>query len=121
MFNLQAWNKFLIQHLQLYKGVLESLRNVQSGDDSLHAALLLLQTLGELLIVLEENDAVLATQFKSCNRRLKEAATPLQRYTILYLEPNVRQRLEAVFVDLEQSKTQSIYYLWFADVMGCSF
>ena len=75
----------------------------ETGEDSLHVALSLLQTLGELMILLEENDSIITGHFQNSAKKWKEASTPLTRYRALYLESEVNERLDDVLVQLEKS------------------
>jgi len=96
----------LVYHLQQYKSVLQKLQNLmgQSGEDSLHTALSLLQTLGELLLVLEENDTLFADNVKTCGKKLNQADVPLSCYKTFYLEPQPLQRIELLFKEQEQRR-----------------
>jgi len=101
---MQAWKQFLLTHLQNYKTLVNELYSMaDTGEDSLHVALSLLQTLGELMILLEENDSIIAGQFQSSARKWKEASTPLTRFRALYLEPEIDERLDDVLIQLEKS------------------
>lgn len=77
----------------------------QSGEDSLHTALSLLQTLGELLLVLEENDSMFADHVRSCGKTLSQAGQPHGCYKSLFLETQPLQRLETLFREQEKSNT----------------
>ena len=104
----------MLIHLQHYKTLLDKLRDVpELGEDSLHVALSLLQTLGELIILLEDNDSIIAGYFQSTARKLKESySTPLTRYQALYLEPEVLERLDHVFIELDKGNVySSVQYL----------
>jgi hypothetical protein len=81
----------------------------QPGDDSLHTALSLLQTLGELLLILEDNDSIISTQVRNSSQKLAQVGPPFSRYKSLYLEPLPLQRLENLFK--EQEKSMLILYL----------
>ena len=91
---IDGWNRFLIQHLQEYTATLEMLRKMMGGqsgsEDSLHTALSLLQTLGELLIVLEENDVTLAGHVTNSRKRLEQDG----QCKSLYLEAQPLERLD---------------------------
>ena len=97
--------QFLSQHLKHYRTALSRLQSVmaQPGDDSLHTALSLLQTLGELLLVLEDNDSIISSQVRSSSQKLAQVGSPFSRYKSLYLEPLPLQRLENVFKEQEKS------------------
>lgn len=101
---MQAWNRFLVNHMQQYKSVLQKLQNLmgQSGEDSLHTALSLLQTLGELLLVLEENDSMFTDNVKVFGKKLNQAGPPHSCYKTLYLESQPLQKLELLFKEQEQ-------------------
>lgn len=73
----------------------------QSGEDGLHTALSLLQTLGELLLVLEENDSMFADSVKTCGKKLNQL--PFSCHKTFYLEPQPLQRLEVLFKECAQS------------------
>ena len=94
------------QHLKHYRIALNRLQSVmaQPGDDSLHTALSLLQTLGELLLVLEDNDSIISTQVRSSSQNLAQAGSSFSRYKSLYLEPLPLRRLENLFKEQEKSK-----------------
>ncbi|XP_032779470.1 conserved oligomeric Golgi complex subunit 7 [Daphnia magna] len=103
---IEAWNRFLAHHLQHYKSLLEKLQNLMdhSGEDSLHTALSLLQTLGELLLVLEENDSMFSDFVKTCGKKLNQEGVPLSCCKTFYLEPQPLQRLEALLKQCTQNK-----------------
>lgn len=97
--------------MKRYKTVLVRLKDIQQqgGDDSalLHTALSFLQTLGELLLVLEDGDCLISVQIQNCARKLDQTAgTPLGRYKALYVEQPCIQRLEQLFKEQEQSMNQ---------------
>lgn len=74
----------------------------QSGEDSLHTALSLLQTLGELLLLLEENDPMFADNVKTCGKKLNQVKVSSNYYKTLYLESQPLQRLELLFKEQQQ-------------------
>lgn len=75
----------------------------QSGEDSLHTALSLLQTLGELLLVLEENDSMFADHVRSCGKTLSQAGKSHGCNKSLFLEAQPLQRLETLLREQEKS------------------
>ena len=90
--------------MQQYKSVLQKLQNLmgQSGEDTLHTALSLLQTLGELVLVVEENDTVFADNVKTCGKKLNQVAPPHSCCKTLFLEWQPLQKLELLFKEQEQ-------------------
>lgn len=107
----QAWNRFLTNHLQQYRKTLQKLQSVlgQSGEDSLHTALSLLQTLGELLLVLEENDSMFADQVRSCGKALALTEPTYYCFKSLFLEMVPLQRLETLFKEQEKSTREKVF------------
>ena len=98
-------------HLQQYKNILDSLQNLlDPGEDLLHAALSLLQTLGEFLILMEDNDSMIALQCQISSKKLREASTVFTSYKTLYLESQALQQLELLFSELENSKCCYLIY-----------
>lgn len=72
----------------------------ENGDDSLHVALSLLQSLGEFLLILEDNDAMLSAQLKSWSKKLEQPDSSLAKSKTLFLEP---LKLEKLVKDQDQS------------------
>lgn len=76
----------------------------ESGDDSLHVALSLLQTIGEFLLILEDTDAVLTSQLKSWAKKLEQPDSSAAKCKTLFLETQAVQRLDSLLKNLDQSK-----------------
>ena len=77
------------------------------SEDSLHTALSLLQTLGELLILLEDKELVFSEHIKDMAKKQIQAQSSQMCIKTLYLEAQPLQRLE-VFLKGQDLSTYCI-------------